>query len=75
MAIETYKSVLSVGDLLAIRGMIDSTHAPDHVLDLIERIDINIDFAKGQLWIVSERTRRKRRLLRLRQMKSANSLD
>ena len=66
----TYSSVLSVGDLLAIRGMIDSTHAPDHVLDLIERIDINIDYANGpRNWIVSERTRRKRRLARLRQMK------
>ena len=65
----TYSSVLSVGDLLAIRGMIDSTHAPDHVLDLIERIDINIDYAKGQLWVISQRTRRKRRLARLRQMK------
>ena len=65
----TYTSVLSVGDLLAIRGMIDSTHAPDHVLDLIERIDINIDYAKGQHWVISQRTRRKRRLERLRQMK------
>ena len=71
----TYSSVLSVGDLLAIRGMIDSTHAPDHVLDLIERIDINIDYAKGQHWVVSQRTRRKRRLVRLRQMQSANPLD
>ena len=71
----TYSSVLSVGDLLAIRGMIDSTHAPDHVLDLIERIDINIDFAKGQLWIVSQKTRRKRRVDRIRKMRSANPLD
>ena len=72
---KTFKSVLSEKDLLAIRGMIDSTHAPDHVLDLIERIGINIDLAKGQLYIVSERTRRRRRLVRLRQMKSANRLD
>ena len=72
---KTFKSVLSEKDLLAIRGMIDSTHAPDHVLDLIERIDINIDFAKGQLWIVSQKTRRRRRVDRLRQMKSANRLD
>ena len=71
----TYTSVLSLGDLRAIRGMIDSTHAPDHVLDLIERIDINIDFAKGQLWIVSQKTRRRRRVDRLRQMKSANPKD
>ena len=70
-----FSSVLSLEDLQDIRRMIDSTHAPDHVLDLIERIDINIDFAKGQLWIVSQKTRRKRRLERLRQMKSANSLD
>ena len=70
-----HKSVLRMTDLLAIRGMIDSTHAPDHVLDLIERIDINIDLAKGQLYIVSERTRRKRRLERLRKMKSANPKD
>ena len=72
---KTFKSVLSEKDLLAIRGMIDSTHAPDHVLDLIERIDINIDYAKGQHWVVSQRTRRKRRLVRLRQMQSANPLD
>ena len=71
----TYTSVLSVGDLLAIRGMIDSTHAPDHVLDLIERIDINIDYAKGQHWVISQRTRRKRRLARLRQMQTPNPLD
>lgn len=70
-----YKSVLSLGDLRVIRGMIDSTHAPDHVLDLIERIDINIDLAKGQLWIVSQKTRRKRRLARLRQMQTPNPLD
>ena len=72
---KTFKSVLSEKDLLAIRGMIDSTHAPDHVLDLIERIDINIDYATGQHWVVSQRTRRKRRLVRLRQMQSANPLD
>ena len=70
-----HKSVLRMTDLLAIRGMIDSTHAPDHVLDLIERIDINIDLAKGQLWIISQRTRRKRRLARLRQMQTPNPLD
>ena len=64
-----HTSVLSLQDLQAIRGMIDSTHAPDRVLDLIERIDIDIDSAKGQLWIVSPKTRRKRRLARLRQMK------
>ena len=68
-------SVLSLEDLQDIRRMIDSTHAPDHVLDLIERIDINIDFAKGQLWIVSQKTRRKRRVDRIRKMRSANPLD
>jgi len=70
-----FSSVLSLEDLQDIRRMIDSTHAPDHVLDLIERIDINIDFAKGQLWIVSQKTRRKRRVDRIRKMRSANPLD
>ena len=70
-----FSSVLSLEDLQDIRRMIDSTHAPDHVLDLIERIDINIDFAKGQLWIVSQKTRRERRVDRIRKMRSANPLD
>ena len=72
---KTFKSVLSEKDLLAIRGMIDSTHAPDHVLDLIERIDINIDYAKGRNWVVSERTRQARKGVRIRKMKSANPKD
>jgi len=63
-----FSSVLSLEDLQDIRRMIDSTHAPGHVLDLIERIDINIDFAKGQLWIVSQKTRRRRRVDRIRKM-------
>ena len=72
---KTFTSVLSLQDLQAIRRMIDSTHAPDHVLDLIERIDINIDLAKGRTWVVSERTRQARKRVRIRKMKSANPLD
>ena len=70
-----FRSVLSLEDLQDIRRMIDSTHAPDHVLDLIERIDINIEYAKGKTWVVSERTRQARKRVRIRKMRSTNPLD